>query len=99
MTSAAKNLTIEDARQAVEVLAQYGRTRFCKTASTTRGTCIGKAVSAVTDDVVDAAISMLEDWNYHIAVAAISAIQQGQGTVLREGRHLTIELPEHWDKM
>ena len=94
-----KTPTIEDARQAVEVLAQYGRTRFCESANPSRGQCIGIAVSACTDSVVDAAVEMLEDWNYHLAVAAIAAIQKGQGTVRREGRHLTIELPEHWDRL
>ena len=91
-----KTPTIEDARQAVELLAQYGRSRFCESASHSHGQCIGIAVSACTDSVVDAAVEMLEDWNYHLCVAAIGAIQQGQGTVQREGRHLSIELPEHW---
>jgi hypothetical protein len=63
-----KKPAIDDARAAVEVLAKYGRTRFCKTATPTRGQCIGIAVSACTDSVVDAAIEMLQDWNYHLAV-------------------------------
>ena len=94
-----KTPTIEDARQAVEVLALYGRNRFCESANPSRGQCIGIGVSACTDAVVDAATEMLEDWNYHLCVAAIAAIQRGQGTVRRDGRHLTIELPEHWDRL
>jgi hypothetical protein len=88
--------TIEDARKAVQTLQAYGRTRFCKTSNPSSGQCIGLAVSACTDSVVDAAMEMLEDWNYHLAVAAIAAIQQGQGRVERKGRRLTIVLPEHW---
>ena len=91
--------TIDDARKAVEVLARYGQTRFCKSATPSHGQCIGIAVSAVTDAVVDATIEMLQDWNYHLAVAAIAAIQHGQSKVERRGRHLSIELPEHWDKL
>jgi hypothetical protein len=56
------------------------------------------SIGSCTDSVVDAAIAMLEDWNYHLAVAAIAAIQKGQGKVERLRRHLTIELPEHWDR-
>ena len=95
----AKKLTVEDARKAIEVLASYGRTRYVPEAKPTIGQCIGIAIAACTDAVVDAAMEMLEDWNYHLAVAAIAAIQHGQGKVERQGRHLTIELPEHWDRL
>ena len=88
--------TLDDARRAVEVLAEYGRTRFCESVTPSYGQCVGIAVASCTDAVVDAAVTMLEDWNYHLAVAAIAAIQRGQGTVKRKGRQLTIELPEHW---
>jgi len=45
---------------------------------------------------VDAAMTMLEDWNAHLAVAAVAAIEKGQGKVTRKGRKLTIILPEWW---
>ena len=92
-----KEPTIEDARLAMQVLAAYGRTRFCKTANPTSGQCIGLAVASCTDAVVDAAMAMLEDWNYHLAVAAVAAIEKGQGTAKRNGRTLSIMLPRHWE--
>jgi hypothetical protein len=98
-TPKTREVTVEDARKAVETLALYGRKRFTSEADPTPGMCIGMAVSACTGDVVDAAMEMLEDWNYHLAVAAIAAIQKNQGTFKRKGRILTIKLPKHWDRL
>lgn len=93
--------TPEQARQAADILEAYGSSRYCPSArdKMTRGAKIGMALAAVTDDVVNVAVEMLQDWNFHLSVAAILAIEIGQGTVQREGRHLTITLPEHWQNM
>lgn len=98
-----KTITIEQVRKAVEVLIAYGRTRYTPEARDrkSRGACIGMAVAAVNDapSIVDMAIEALEDWNGHLSVAALAAIEHGQGKMERKGRLLTIELPEHWGKL
>lgn len=90
--------TIEDARKAVEVLRSFGRNRLNEDAQHSYGACVGLGIASVTDSVLDASMAMLEDWNYHVAVAAIAALQgmPGQGTATRKGCTLTILLPEHW---
>jgi len=94
--------TIEAVRKAVEILIAYGRTRYSPEARSrmSRGQCIGLAVASVNDApaIVDMAIAALEDWNGHLSVACLSAIEQGQGVVERKGRMLTITLPEHWGR-
>lgn len=91
-------VTLKEAKAALEVLKKYGKAGYCRTAQVTDGHCIGLAVARLTcgTEVVKAATTMLEDWNAHLATAAIAAIEQGQGTVERKGRQLTITLPEWW---
>ena len=92
--------TIEQVRSMVERLHEYGQGCYKKEARPVdRGTAIGKAIAAVSgpEVVVPAAIEMLEDWNGHLSVAAIAAIEQGQGKVVRKGRKLTITLPKGWE--
>ena len=93
----------EEVRQALDILEAHGRNCYTDEYSATqsRGSCIGLALAHLSDPptVVDAAIEALEDWNGHLTVAAISAIEKGQGKVTRKGRKLTIMLPEWWGKM
>lgn len=91
--------TREEARAAFETLVAFGRDAFSQASTPpSEGTCIGYSVYAFTAGVVDAAMEMLEQWNYHLCVAAIAAIQErdNSGSCKREGRKLTIELPEWW---
>jgi hypothetical protein len=89
---------VKQAKAALEILKAYGRQAYCPTAEVTPGECICIAIARLNDTpaVVDAAIEMLEDWNGHLSVAAISAIEKGHGKVERKGRKLTITLPEWW---
>lgn len=72
-----------------------------------RGRALGYAAYASLDapECVEAAIEMLEQWNGHLSVAAIGAIEKGRtdpryGKVLeRKGNILTIQLPDHWSKL
>jgi hypothetical protein len=80
------------------VLAQYGRSAF-QSSEARRGQCIGYSIYAACDaaEVIDAACEMLEEWNCHLSVAAVRAIERGDGKVVRKGRKLTILLPKHWE--
>jgi hypothetical protein len=86
-------------RAALAVLEKYGRSMFHNGSCVSTGTAVGAAIYSVmgAQDCVMMAVEALEQWNAHLAVAAIAAIEQGKGTVHREGRHLTITLPEWWD--
>jgi len=88
-----------EAYKAFHVLEQFGRQQFCESTRNdqTEGQCIGIGISAFTGDVVAVAKTVLQDWNYHMEMAVITAIQSGDCT--REGRIVTLTLPEHWDKM
>ena len=99
-TKAVKRPTTKQVDKAMEVIARYGRSAFNATAEVTHGQCIGYAVYARNEGFIccDAAIEMLEEWNFHLEVALLLAVQKGQGTVSRKGRTVTIILPEHWDR-
>lgn len=87
------------AAKALKVVERFGQQGF--TSEQSQGKCIGLALARLVGSpvVVDAAIAGLEDWNGHLSVAAVSAIERGHGTVTREGRTLTIILPEWWGKI
>lgn len=93
----------DEVRQAIDILEAHGRRCYSDEYrdKQSRGSCIGLALAHLSDPqtVVDAAIEALEDWNCHLSVAAIAAIEKGQGTVNRKGRKLTIILPEWWGRM
>jgi len=93
--TAQKNACLDDA---ISTLATAGRNCKCPTAHVSRGTAIGHSLYGRMDynTCIACAIEMLEQWNGHLSVAAIDAIEHGRGMVHREGRLLTIELPEHW---
>ena len=92
-----------DRKQAVETLETIGRKGFTPEAQDriSRGQCIGHALAYAIDSnaATDAAMELLEAWNGHLSVACIDAIEHGKGQVTREGRTLTIILPEHWAKI
>lgn len=108
---AKKRPTEEMAAAALEVLVAYGRAAH--TSKVSRGVAIGNAVfsldmpthppeegiSACTEVVVDAAMEMLEQWNGHLSVACIAAIEKDHGKVERKGNVVTITLPEYWKKI
>ncbi len=79
-------------------LVEYGRSAF-HSSEASRGQCIGYSIYAACDaaEVIDAALEMLEQWNAHLSVAALRAIERGDGKVVRKGRKLTIILPKHWE--
>lgn len=76
----------------------YGRQAH--TGKVSRGTAIGFSFYSCSgpEVVVDAAIESLEQWNGHLSVACLNAIEKGHGKVVRKGNILTITLPEHWKK-
>jgi hypothetical protein len=83
--------------EAIATLEQYGRAAFAKS-ETRRGTAIGYALYGLMSaaEVVDVAIEALEEWNGHLSVAALRAIERGDGEISRQGRDLRIRLPKHW---
>jgi hypothetical protein len=91
----------ERIRELSKALEAEGRSGFCPTATVSRGEAIGKALFSALDvaDCVALAIEVLEQWNSHLSVAAIGAIENGLGKVKRNGRQLHIQLPEHWEKL
>jgi len=97
-TKAAKRPTMKQVDKAMDVIARYGRAGFCATSEVTRGECIGMAVYSRNDADIccNAAIEMLEEWNFHFEVALLNAVQRGQGRVRRNGRFVKITLPKHW---
>ena len=92
-----------DMTQAVEALETRGRKYYTKESQSriSRGSAIGAALAYAIDApaATDAAMELLEAWNGHLSVACIDAIEKGRGQVTREGRTLTIILPEHWAKI
>jgi alpha-beta hydrolase superfamily lysophospholipase len=98
------------AQAALEVLVAYGKAAHKSEVS--RGTALGYAVYALdgrahpieegtkpcVDVVVDTSMEMLEQWNGHLTVACIAAIEKGKGKVVRKGRTVTFTLPEHWER-
>ena len=84
--------------KARDALEARGRLGFKPGVEVSRGRAIGFALYAACQpqECVDIALEMLEQWNGHLTVAAIAAIEKGQGKVSRNGRDLRIELPEHW---
>ena len=85
---------------ALAVLEKHGRKIFRKASQVSRGEAIGAAIyyQLGSQDCGMLAKEVLEQWNAHLAAAAIDAIEFQQGTVIREGRLLTITLPEWWKK-
>jgi hypothetical protein len=96
-----REITQKSALRAIATLVKFGRQGFVPEARVGMGKCLGKAIAALNDDrvVVDAAIESLEQWNGHLSVAAIGAIEKGLGKVERDGRTLTIILPESWENV
>ena len=95
----ASNPTEAQARAAVNLLIRYGRMGW--DVRVPDGQAFGSAVAPIigNDEVARAAMAMLEDWNGHLSVAAIDAIEHGNGKVKRVGRELKITLPAHWSRM
>jgi hypothetical protein len=102
-------ITLEQARAAVEVLVQYGRQGHQEPDSVSRGKAIGHAIYGCNDTVtcIEIALEMLEQWNCHLMVAAMLALWRGRrnaghrgnpanGSVTHEGRDLRIRLPKWW---
>lgn len=82
--------------QAKQILKTEGKKYFCPTAKPTGGECIGAALFHTTDPatILDIAITSLEQWNYHLAVAALIAIKENKFKKI--GKTLTVTLPEYW---
>ncbi len=83
---------------ALAVLEKHGRKIFRKASQVSRGQAIGGAIyyQLGNEACCQLAMEVLEQWNAHTSVAAIAAIEMQQGTVKRDGRTLTITLPEWW---
>jgi len=89
---------IKEIQDALDVLERHGR-RVLRGKDVSRGRAIGCAIyyQLGAQDCTMLAKEALEQWNAHLAVAAIDAIECGRGTVKRDGRLLTINLPEWWE--
>ena len=98
------------AREAYTTLVAYGQSKH--TGRVSEGEALGYACFALemaSDPaatieksckvVTEAAMEMLTQWNGHLSVAAIDAIENGKGKVTRDGRFLSIILPEHWGRL
>jgi hypothetical protein len=81
---------------ALAVLAKHGRVGFYDPTKVSRGTAVGHAIWLPLDvsGCFDMAKEVLEEWNMHLAVAALDALNNG--SFKHKGRKLTITLPEHW---
>lgn len=73
------------AEKAITTLVEFGKDGLADNA--TRGQRLGYALYAFNDPstVVDAAMEALEQWNGHLSVAVLAAIERGQGKVTRQG--------------
>lgn len=93
--------TPDQAQAMYRKLIQFGRQRFCKTATVTDGQCIGAALYELLDvsGSTDAAMEVLEQWNCHLSVALLDCVEKGNGTFSRNGRTFTATLPPYWDQM
>lgn len=87
-------------QKAMEILERAGRCSRTDPSSISRATAIGNALFGELEpkECAEVAMESLEQWNGHLSVAAINAIEFGKGTVTRTGRDLHIVLPEHWEK-
>lgn len=97
-----RGISQKSALRALATLVKFGREGFKPEAKVGMGRCLGKAIAALNGElvVVDAAMESLEQWNGHLSVAVIGAIEKGgeeYGKVVRQGRILTIVLPESWE--
>ena len=98
----------EQLAAAIDTLERYGRTGFSDPRRVSRGTAIGYALYAAcdVDSIFDAAVEALQQWNAHLLVAGLLALQRGKwgdlrgeppnGSVTRDGRHVRIKLPRWW---
>jgi len=90
----AKKVTQEQAQKAFNTLVAYGAYRLKNPENYSTGALVGLAIASFTNDVVSAANEMLEDWNYHLCVACISAIAGKEHIFKRNGNKITITLSE-----
>jgi hypothetical protein len=93
-----KRPTDKQIRKAMEILERDGRSSRQDPNDISRARAIGNALYGQLEpkECAEAAMESLEQWNGHLSVAAIDAIEFGRGTVTRNGRDLHIILPEHW---
>jgi hypothetical protein len=90
--------TKEQMQTAMETLERAGRCSRTDPQSISRAAAIGNALfgQLAAKQCVEVAMESLEQWNGHLSVAVLDAIENGKGTVTRNGRELHILLPEHW---
>ena len=99
------NVTREELQAAMAVLERYGQSE-----RRSRGAAIGYALYSMLNpnEIYDATIEALEQWNCHVTVAALTAMgmpmgdrsdekRRGSWKRPRKSRTLTITLPEHWE--
>lgn len=96
---ATRKVSRDRALKALRTLEAFGRQGYTPDAQVSTGRCVGLSVAHLSgvQEVVDAAFTMLEDWNGHLSAACINAIERGHGEVKRTGRQLQITLPESWE--
>ena len=94
-----KTPTDKQVADAVDILEARGRAMMNDPDSISRGEAIGNGLYTQLgpEEVVAAAMSSFEQWNGHLSVAAIQAIEKDK-TFARTGRDLHITLPEYWGK-
>jgi hypothetical protein len=94
------------AQEALDVLEERGRNGYCSTAEVSRGKAVGMALFSLMEahEIRDAALTGLEQWNEHLLVAVMIATGAGSsgnadttGTMVKDGRTVTITLPKWWD--
>jgi len=92
--------TDAEVKAALDVLEQRGRTSRLDPTDISRARAIGFALfgELTAKECAQVAMEALEQWNGHLSVACIDAIEFGQGEVERDGRDLHITLPDHWSK-
>lgn len=92
--------------EAIEVLIADGRKRFHDPEGVSRGEALGAALSGLMEshEIRDAALKGLEEWNNHLLVAVMIATGAGSrgdadttGTMVKDGRTVTITLPKWWE--
>ena len=93
-----KRPTREELNAALAVLEADGRASQKDPNSISRGMAVGNALFGLmgATECALVATEALEQWNSHLTVAAIEAIEFKRGAVTREGRDLHIILPDHW---
>lgn len=103
---AANDVQLSEAEKALEVLVTRGREYFTDREGVSSGKALGAALFGLMEphQIREAALAGLEQWNEHLLVAVMIATGAGSsgnadttGTMVKDGRTVTITLPKWWD--